>query len=313
VKEKEKITDILPVKNKLNLFEQIFSFFKIRKYIHSNNIDTIIINTTEIKIIRNLFSFLPKHLNYVGLVHNAKKLESGVTIKKILSKKMQKYFVLGDFLLKQIKPFPGITVKAFYPIYFPKPKHIFLEKPKNDYWVVIPGKAEQSRRDYSGLITEIRKSNFNKNIKFFFLGEFNLNDVIDDTTENHKWWKDQIVTFKNRIDYDTFHNYIIASDIILPLLKIDNDDMYAHSRISGSFNLAIGYNKPLLLPFTYKENTDLNSISIYYNDYKELAEILNKLLNTKMNDDANGLLNKVVNVEFEQNEMSNQICKFIFS
>ncbi len=275
--ELNKLSGLLALENEFSKASQINTFLKIRKYIKKNKIDTIVINTTEITLVRNLSFFLPA-INCIGIVHNAKKLEKSFTFTRILSKKIKKFFVLGDYLLSKIQPDPVFKVASFFPIYFPKARQLKKTKPLSDFWVVIPGEAEQKRRDYVALIDAIKATDtLAPNIKFIFLGKYNLYHDIDEATKRSGWWSDRIISFDDYLDYDTFHSYIQQADIILPLLKTERDDFYGSSRISGSFNLGLGYKIPFLLPERYKENKDLTAYSIYYSDTNEIVPLIQQL------------------------------------
>jgi hypothetical protein len=279
--EKNKLSFLLELENEFSPMEQLKTFFTIRKYIRKNKIDTIIINTAEITVIRNLSFFLPA-INCVGIVHNAKKLEQSFTFTKILSRRIKKFFVLGDYLLSRINPDPIFKVASFFPVYFPKVKQLTPIKPLPDFWVIVPGEAEQQRRDYVAFIDAVKHTpDLQKNIKFIFLGKYNLQQNFDSAITTSNWWKERFITFDDYLDYDTFHSYIQQANFILPLLKIGKDDFYGSSRISGSFNLGLGYKKPFLLPERYRENKDLANYSIYYTSMKELLLTIQQL---SMND-----------------------------
>ena len=280
--EKNKLSSLLELANEFSAMEQIKTFLTIRKYIRKNRIDIIVINTTEITVIRNLAFFLPA-INCVGIVHNAKKLEKSFTFTKILSRKIKKFFVLGDYLLSRINPDPQFKVASFFPVYFPKVKEVKPIKPSHDFWVIIPGEADQKRRDYAAFMHAVEHApDLPKNIKFILLGKYNLRQYFDETVMTSYWWKERFITFDNYLEYDTFHSYVQQADFILPLLKVNkDDDFYGSSRISGSFNLGLGYKKPFLLPERYRENKDLANYAIYYTEMKEL---LLKIQHLSLND-----------------------------
>lgn len=307
----KELSGILEVENKFNFLTQISTFYRIRNYINQNNIDTVIVNTVEIKLIRNLFLFIPKNINCVGLVHNAQKLEEGTTLKYFLSTKMKKYFVLGDFLLNNLKPYKKIRVQSFFPVYFPPSKNNKIFKPAGEYWITIPGEANQNRRDYLELINEIKKTNFNKFVKFIFLGANKLGNDIPFDYFKQEWWEKHIVTFSSQLEYDVFHNYIQLSDIILPLIKMKEDTMYQKNRISGSYNLGLSYKKLFLMPFTTKDNTDLQPFSIYYDSMQSLIKIINDLIE---NPSIKSKLEEAyLSSQFNDiKKMAKNMCDFIF-
>jgi hypothetical protein len=308
--EQDQLDGLLMVKDKFSFSEQIKAFFLIRNYIQKNNITHLIVNTCELKIIRNLFLFIPKKINCTGLVHNAKKLEKSVTFTKLLSIKMKKYLVLGDFLLKNIQPFHQFQVQSFYPIYFPKVSNSNVHKPDGAYWICIPGGASHERRDYLLLIEALSKISLPIQIQFIFLGKYYLNEVVAKTTTESDWWKNHIITFDEEVPYDIFHQYIQQSDFILPLIKMENDTMYGLARISGSFNLGLGYKKPFLLPENYQANTDLLPYSLYYKNINHLLDLIAENFADKTPIDL--IQQKYNSGLFKDfNVMSEQFCTFI--
>ena len=308
--EQDQLDGLLMLKDKFSFSEQIKAFLQIRNYIQKNNITHLIINTCELKIIRNLFLFLPKKINCTGLVHNAKKLEKSVTFTKLLSIKMKKYLVLGDFLLKNIQPFHKFQVQSFYPIYFPEVKNKTVQKPNGAFWICIPGGASHERRDYLLLIEALSKIALPIQIKFIFLGKYYLNEVVSKSTTESEWWKNHIISFEEEVPYDIFHQYIQQSDFILPLIKMENDTMYGLSRISGSFNLGLGYKKPFLMPENYQTNTDLLPYSLYYKNISQLLDLIATCYSDKTPIDL--IQQKYNSGPFKDfNEMSEQFCSFI--
>lgn len=276
LKEPSKLAGLLELPDDITKKQHFLLSLKIRKYIRQQKIEAIVINTTEISFIRDLLFLLPK-LNYTGIIHSAKRLEKSFTFTKLISRKIRKFFVLGDYLLSELNPHPVFRVASFYPVYFPEVKKRFVKKDANEIWITIPGKAEQSRKDYLGLLQAIEKNKLDPDIKFIFLGENKLNQPMLAQLNDSDKLKQHVITFDNYIDYDEFHSYIQQSDYILPLLKTSNDDFFGNNRISGSFNLGLGYKLPFLLPESYNVNIDLKPYSIYYSDLDDLLYQIQQL------------------------------------
>lgn len=278
--------DLFPLKSKLDGFALVpdgFDFFSslktiffIRKYVIQHKIDRIIFNTTEIKIIRNFFMIMPFGIKSFGLFHNAKKLEGGSTVRNIFALRMKKYFLLGNHLANNTRVIKGLSVFSFFPVYFPPPKEVELRKNKDELWVTIIGSVNLERRDFRPLIDLISKRSFKSNIRFVFLGKNYHADEFKYLINTEQWWKDYIISFDDIVDYDLFHNYVQLSDIILPLIKMKDDITYGHQRITGSYNVGIGYQKPFLLPYHVK-NEDIDPFTIYYETYDDLINILNNI------------------------------------
>ncbi len=311
--EKDKLADLLLLPNDISKKQQFGIFFKLRKYITGNAIGTVVINTTEITIVRDMLLFLPK-LNYVGIVHNAAKLEKSFTLTKLIGKRVRKVFVLGNYLLQHVKPSPVFKVAPFFPIYFPPPKHIEVKKSQSDFWIVVPGVALNKRRDYAGLLAALKKQeNFPSHIKFVLLGIYDLFDTVTEKERASEWWQNHFITFKGFVDYNTFHSYMKLSDVVLPLLRREENDFYGDSRISGSFNLGLGYQLPFLLPVAYKQNTDLKPYSIYYKDLDEMVGTLEHF-DTSFKQQQNDIKERYSNGPFNNiDAMADEVCNFILS
>ncbi len=269
LKEPSKLAGVLELPDDISKKQHFLLSLKIRKYIRQQKIDAMIINTTELLFIKNLLFLLPK-LNYTGIIHSAKQLERSFTFTKLISRKVRKFFVLGDYLLSELNPHPVFRVASFYPVYFPEVNACLVKKDVNEIWITIPGKAEQNRKDYLGLMQAIERNELDPAIKFIFLGENKLSQAMIAQLSDSDKLKQHVITFDNYIDYDEFHSYIQQSDYILPLLKTSNDDFFGNNRISGSFNLGLGYKLPFLLPESYNINIDLKPYSIYYSDLNDL-------------------------------------------
>lgn len=238
-----------------------------------NNVSKVIFNTAENYIFKLLF--LPfKNVELIGILHNGHKLKRKK--QKIISKKLDKYFVLGHFIKRSIKK-EGLTqnpVGVFYPILFPEYKTV-LNKPENEIWITIPGAVESDKRDYSSLYELLLP----KNVKLILLGaakteaaKFLLKKLSQSKLE------DNLMVFDKFIPNEIFHAYIEKSDFILPLIHpcIEQFSHFLNYKISGSYNLAIGYRKPLLLEKSLKPIEELNDCANYY-DSENMNSILSAI------------------------------------
>jgi hypothetical protein len=308
--ERKLLTGELLVPNIIKPHKQLAVLWRIRQYIIRNNISHLVVNTSEIKLIRNLIFFLPSNLNCTGLVHNAKKLESGQTFIKILSKKMLKYFVLGEYLLENLQPHSVFKVAPFFPIYFPKPKPQNISKPNGEFWVIIPGSVLQSRRDYVPLLNQLKSRECRNNIRFVFLGNFD--STVSEDVALLLNGVNNLITFNHFLDYDFFHNYMQLADVILPLIKLEGDEMYADGRISGSYNLGLAYQLPFFLPQQMHINKDLADYSIYYNSMQQLMEELNLIASSSTKIES--IKTAYASGPFSTNQpYASEICDFIES
>lgn len=253
---------------------QLREFGKLRSFLKKEKIETVIIGTTEIKPVRTLVFFLPVK-NIIGIVHHTRKLENGSTFKNILSLKMRKFMVLGDYLLKELKPLSKYIVSSLDAVYFPPVKELKVIKPAHEFWVVIPGMVHSDRRDYLPLIEKLSERPLKRELKIIFLGYLPMEER--EIRQALKTWKEapsHVITFDEYLDYDVFHSYMSQADLVLPLIKMGGDRFYNDSRTSGSLNLGLGYQKPFLLPSSYR-NDVMAPFSSYYASHENLV---NKLI-----------------------------------
>ena len=244
--------------------------------------DKVIFNTaSSSKLLRNTVGLLKFYkVQCFGVLHNIKKLKSSFT-QSLISIKIKKYFVLNDNLGEKVSGNKKIRLQSFYPIYFPNFPYI-LNKPKKEIWLVIPGSIDYHRRDYDSIIKALKKSGKVKNLKIILLGRIN-----ESSEEHKKLWENisnnnlqhYFITFQSFIPNDVFHAYIKQADFIVPLLKLDSD--YLTYKISGSFNLAFAYKKPLLSHKFFSTIPDIAANSIFY-DSETLGHLLGSIKNMEI-------------------------------
>ncbi len=243
--------------------------------------DKVIFNTaSSSKLLRNTVLLLQFFsVECFGVVHNAKKLESSFT-QRLISTKIKKYYVLNDHLLQVIPRNKTIRLQSFYPIYFPTFSDP-LHKPGNEVWLVIPGSIDFKRRDYSRLIHALKEKPPPKNLKFVLLGRLNIafedgKTLLESISKNNL--QHYFITFESFIPNHVFHAYIKNADFILPLLVLH--DAYLKYKISGSFNLAFAYKKPMLCHNFFKPIADIAKNAVFYNS-NSLSEVVQTLSSTR--------------------------------
>ena len=254
--------NIFFAKEESGLFKKLWSSIQLVKKL--KNYDLIIFNTaSSSKLIRNtifLLNLYPK-TKCIGLLHNTKKLESSFT-QKIISTKIKQYFVLADHLVKS--PSRKIKLESFYPIYFPKIKTSIVKK-ENEIWIVIPGRIDFSRRNYTLLSNALEKVSTLTNVRFIFLGKL-LETTKDGKTLLLEFKKSaffkKILFFDYYIENEEYQAYLSSADFIMPLLK--SDSSYLNHKISGSFNLAYAYEKPILTQDFFMDIPDFSEHAIFF-------------------------------------------------
>lgn len=312
IREKEKLSGIFLLPDDIRgVAMQVQALRTIRGAIRDNHIDTLILGTTEIKPVRYLLPFLPR-VNIIGIVHNSAKLNSSAAFKYFYPIRIRKYFVLGDYIRRNITGLSEERVFAYYPVYFPKPvDRVALTKPSHEKWIIIPGAVRSERKDYILLLRKIHEHGLPENIRLVLLGKsYEGEREIDALIRGVNAREERIVTFDEYLDFDTFHEYLSKADFVLPLLKITADLFYDDKRISGAFNLAYGYRLPLLLPGTFRKNTDPAPFAIYYRTIDELYEIFRSASRDDLY--ASAVVEAYARTErFDLDDMADRLVSFI--
>ena len=252
--------------------KKYYAWYKIRKYLMDKHFSKVIFNSAERNILKLIF-FLPTKIECIGTIHNADKLNKKNYQKKI-SKRLKKYLALNDFIKDNVQKEKLTTnkIESYYPIFFPEIKRS-LVKPKKEIWITIPGGFDSNKRDY----TILKKWKITKGIKIIFLGNYNnlkARKFINNLKSNPSF--SSFIFFDNYISNELFHDYIMHSDFILPLIhpNVPYYDLYLKYKISGSYNLAFAYKIPLLIEQSFSEVKDFQENSIFYN-YKNINNIFN--------------------------------------
>ncbi|MER2996844.1 hypothetical protein [Pontibacter populi] len=251
---------------------------QIRKHILKNNIAQVIFNTAEGNLVRNLTLLpFPKRVQFSGIIHNSYKLLKSSS-QRIISRKIKKYFVLNDYILKHVHSNSKIAVEAFYPIFFPHFKTIDIPKADGELWVCIPGQIAFKRRDYEGFLNALIQHPPKPGIKYIVLGRENDPDRKFSDMVTAAGLQDHFVLFDKFIPNELFHSYLLQSDIILPLLHpaLPKFEQYKKYKITGALNLAFSYRKPLLCKDQFQHVPDLQENALFY-DLEHLGETLNRL------------------------------------
>jgi hypothetical protein len=251
------------------------SLFKVYHNIIFGGFSKIIFNTAESNIYKFIQFLFPKRIELIGTLHNGQNLKLK-SKQKIISKKLSKYFVLNDFVAQSISEEKLTTNKltSYYPIFFPN-FETSLQKPKNEIWIIVPGVISFDKRDYS----VFKDLKLEENFKIIFLGRANNPDAkaFIDKAKSYPSFKN-LFFFEDFIPNNLFHNYIKHSDYILPLIHPNNEffNYFLKYKISGSYNLAFGYKKTLLMEQSFSEIEDFKEIAFFYdaNHFERIFDII---------------------------------------
>lgn len=292
-----------------NGIKNILRFFELRNFILKNKYDIIIFNSLITVRVRNLLMLLPKNPDrYFGIVHNIENERKSFT-KNIILKKVSNIFVLSDTLKNKLaKSKNQYNFESFYPIYFPKIESKEIKKP-NEIWIGVPGSVEKKRRDYTSLLKSIEKYGVNDNIKFLLLGKYDaqteyvqkIDELIKKNNLYNKFYiSNEFITTSQYLDL------ISKCDYILPLIHPSHISFpFYKYRISGTFNLAIGFKIPMLMDKIFCDNEDFKDTALFYEQDKLMV-----FINNIQKDSSSNLfqLDKW-NFEYQQSNYLNFIMK----
>ena len=268
-----------------NIFGDFSNLLSLRKYLIDKKFNKVIFNSADGIRIRNLLLFpFPMEIEFAGILHDAEKVVRSSN-QKFINKRVKKYFVLNDYVLNYVNllKLEKQKFESVYTIFQPEYDSIKISKPANEFWVCIPGRIEQKRRDYNQLLKSLSQTHLNENVKIILLGspDDNFKRQLKETIEKLKLTK-QIILFEVFLDNKTFYSYLKLSDVILPLIHPSNVwfDKYFKTQISGSYNMAFAYKIPLLCEKSFSAYEDFNDTSFFY-EVDNLIGKINELASDK--------------------------------
>lgn len=242
------------------------------------------LNTAQGNVAWKLFMLpFPKRISITGVIHNVPKLKKSFG-QKIITRQIKRYMLLSDVLLPEYKKVCSKPAVSVYPIFYPKRETVAIDKPKGQTWIVIPGAVAYGRRDFDSLLTS--GIVYPKSIRFILLGNINCADghaVLE--TIRHQGLESSFITFDGYVPDEVFYAYIEVCDYMMPLVHPDNPryTKYVKEKISGTYDLAIAYRKPMLCPKEMERYEDFADTAIFY-DKNNLSSFFKDLTPAKTND-----------------------------
>ena len=260
--------------------------FSLATKLRKNAYKAIFLNTAQGRIkFLCLFSMFTKS-KFVGILHNIKKLQKGWG-QKLISNRVSQYFVLNDYLVEPAQKLTKIPVRAYYPIFYQATSDMPIEKPEGQRWISVPGRVDNKRRDYSFLMQLAHVLKSSSEYKFIILGNIQatadgrelLNQI------EHAGLTQSFKTFSTFVDTRIFLAHLKKSDIILPLItpQIKDFDNYLKSKISGSWNMAFAFHKPMLVHPAFLKHADFEENALTIEKIPDKRTLLSLLsLNSSM-------------------------------
>lgn len=255
--------------------------WRIRNEIVRRGITKVILNTAHSTPVRNLCLLpFPSSVRFYGTLHGVNKLQGSFT-QKIISRRLGKYFLLSDYMLQKALKVPhgSLAFEVYYPIFHPPfPVTTVEQKPAGTVWIGIPGSVEYKRRDYESLVPRFAAIKEKPPVRFLVLGNGNHphgnGAQLKELVKAHGV-EPYFFFFDGFVPNDIFHAYLQQCDALMPLIHPINADMekYLENQISGTFNIAFAYRKPLLMHEYYERYEDFTENGIFYN-LDNLTEVL---------------------------------------
>lgn len=258
-----------------NRIETWKTLWNLRTLLVHKGVEEVVLNTAQSDLAHKLCLLpFPSRIGFAGTLHDMGKLRV-LGSQRLISRKVRHYFVLHDYLLDHpaCRRFPYLHFESYYPIYFPATKRK-IEKPAEEIWIAIPGRLEFSRRDYGLLLralSPIPQPELS-NLRFLILGQSNhaYGDRDRFLREAESLGCASLFRLWDEfVPDDLLHASIQASDWIMPLTPArgpQGPSPYLHRQISGAFNLAYGFRKPMLMHSDFAVHEDLRRQSLFYEE-----------------------------------------------
>ena len=256
---------------------------RTRRLVREADPDVVVFNTAQGSAVRD-YTLLPRPSRAcrLGILHHVDKLTDSFT-QRLITPRMDGYFVLADHLLEAAPAEPPVPLGAFYPIFFPELAGPAGEGAVSDagdarmppagcggeLWVTVPGSVEFRRRDYPFLWTLGPTLAANPRVRIVLLGR--SDPAGSEGAELRRRLAtagiaDRVELFDGFVEPAVFQAWLRRSDVILPLLHHHRPEFafYAGRRTTGAFNLAAGWKIPLLCDRWFQRYEDYRENALFY-------------------------------------------------
>ena len=276
------------IKNTNHFFFQI----KINKIIKKKSIHTLVYLTICNYLVYLLMSF--KSIKFGITVHNAntwfnknnirnfKHYIKRFTIQKIKSE--ASFFIVNSENMKRYIDKNCRQIKPVYVLPFSLRKNLNKTNTHKykKFTTVYPGSINHERRRYDSFI-DLAISNPGDN--FIVLGNYKNNNI--DISYHNKMKKiSNIKLYNHYVDNKIFQkvikkSHLLFSDIRVKYSSSDIYEVYGVSKDSGISYLMNEFNLPCMLNTEFRNFYELKNGSLYFENYKKMHEIYNKLKKNK--------------------------------
>jgi hypothetical protein len=257
--------------------------FRLLIYLKRQGIRKAVLNTAEGNIVRKLSIAAGSFTEFTGIIHLCSKLWTSRS-QKIISRKVKKYFVLADFMQSNIdQTRTAVAIECFYPILFPsEPDQEAGEQHEgemnHEYQICIPGAVDFAGRDYHSLLDEMLVKEVPEGVRFILLGRTTSDDGKALIARIREMGFEKYFTlFDDFIPHNQFYRILKNAWLVLPLLTPRCKDYtdYLKYKVTGSFNLAYGFQIPMLQHESFAGDRIIRETSVFYQD-GNLLETVNQ-------------------------------------
>ncbi|MBK1438642.1 hypothetical protein JHJ32_01455 [Parapedobacter sp. ISTM3] len=244
------------------------NIWKVYRYLKSQRFDRIVFNTAQGGLKKLFVLPFPEKTVMLGVIHNTSKFYTGIG-QKLINRRVKRYFVLNDYLLPSVSRLTGLRFASYYPIFFPEwASADTIQKPDGALWIGIPGEVSSKRRDYAVLLDTLKAWKEKRDVKFILLGRLSAGDRnwIIKQLNDHPDLSAHIIYFEQFVPIATLHAYMRLCDAVMPLIHPCTQGFsdYLNHKISGAFNLAFAYRKPLIIEQSFSAIQDLCENAVFY-------------------------------------------------
>ena len=258
------------------------------EFIKHREIEKVVINTAHGSMVRDFVwvcRLLCPKVEIIGVAHYVRKFQNSIS-QRLINLFIRKYFLLNDLMFQSpyLPSAKGIKFTTFYPIFFP----VSLEKeiPRDrELNITIAGNIIKSRRDYVGLVDEMKSNRelLHANMRFVFLGDSLNYDGAEIAGKLKKLdIQSKMEFFEGFIGEVTYHHWMQKTDVLLLLINPDEGPEageYLDHKISGTFNLSFGFKKPMVMAKAFEKFADFRETAFFYHP----GELIKKLNDLSMN------------------------------
>ncbi|MBR3977783.1 MAG: hypothetical protein IKJ95_08170 [Bacteroidaceae bacterium] len=260
-----------------SLRHSVSSFRKIRRMLKSEGFTHLFLNTAQGSVAWKFFLLpLRRSVKIAGTIHNIAKLKGSLG-QKFITHRIDKYVLLSDVLVEGYRKVCSKPVSVLYPIDYPKYNKVNIEKPADEVWIAVPGEISLKRRDYYSIVSSSAK--YDRRVKFLFLCNSNRADGSEVMAHARECGVEQnIMSFNSYVSNEEFYSYIELCDYVMPLVHPSKSAYakYLTEKISGTYNLAFAYRKPMICPEAMSAYEDFADTSLFYKE-SELCAFVNSL------------------------------------